>query len=74
MKAQMIHLVSMTEAYRAKKALTGSVSQIRIIPTPTSINKRGCGYSLVFQGDLEEARRILKKSNIPIRDYESKNF
>ena len=66
MKAQMAHLVSMTEAYRAKEVLKKYCHSLSMIPTPGRLNPKGCGYSLVCKDGPgpRELQALLQQASI----------
>ena len=56
---------SITYAIRGRDILRNHGFKARV-ERKTSEYKSGCGYAVVFEGDLETAERILKNANIKI--------
>ena len=56
---------SITYAIRAKDILKNNGYKARV-ERKTSEYKSGCGYAVVFEGDLKKAEEILKNADIKI--------
>lgn len=70
MGENFISLFSLTYAYKAKDLLIRNHISCRIVPTPKSMKKSGCGYSLAVSGDLRKALLILEQAGIRIANVQ----
>ena len=66
MKKYTIAFSSVTIAMKAQSAFRAEGYKTEIIRTPRNLAS-GCGYSLIFQGDIETATDILEKRGIKFR-------
>lgn len=66
MSENLISLVSLTYAYKAKDLLIRNRVPCRIIPTPKPLIKSGCSYSLAVSGDLQNALLLLEQAGIRV--------
>lgn len=66
MKKYTIAFSSVTIAMKAQSAFRANGYRTEIIRTPRNLAS-GCGYSLVFQGEIEIATEILEKKGIKFK-------
>lgn len=66
MRSELINVVSLTQAYRAKELLDAHGIATNVTPSAQDFSKSGCGYSLLITGDLNAARVLLKKAGITV--------
>ena len=71
----LIVLKSVTYAYKAQRILEQLWIKSAVIRMPGKFNSKGCGYSVVINGDPDKAIEALEKEGIPIleviRNYRS---
>ena len=66
MSKHYLSFVSLTYVYKAREILKRHGIASRVIPTPKSVGRAGCSYSLVPSGDSLEAAQILKNAGIRV--------
>lgn len=66
MKKYTIAFGSVTIAMKAQSVFRAEGYRTEIIRTPRNLAS-GCGYSLVFEGDIETATGILEKRGIKFK-------
>ena len=67
MKRYLIGTGTVTYAIKGRDLLRKKGYKVNI-ERKTGENSRGCGYALVFEGDILEARRLLGESGVKILD------
>lgn len=65
MKTQFI-TGSITYAIRGRDLLRKNGFKARIEKTPNHLDRVGCGYSIILEGDASQAEEILRSARIKI--------
>lgn len=66
MKKYTIAFSSVTVAMKAQSVFRASGYRTEIIRTPKNLAS-GCGYSLIFYGDIEAATELLERKGIKFK-------
>lgn len=66
MRSELVHVVSLTQAYRAKELLGAHGIAVNVLPSAKDFSKSGCGYSILITGDLKMAHALLYKAGITV--------
>lgn len=73
MKRYTIAFSSVTLAMKAQSVFRSERIRAEVIRTPKNLAS-GCGYSLVFDGDIEAALNILENKGIKYKAISEKNL
>lgn len=73
MKRYTIAFNSVTAAMKAQSVFRSERIRAEVIRTPKNLAS-GCGYSLVFDGDIEAALNILENKGIKYKAISEKNL
>ncbi len=68
MRSKLVHVTSMTQAYRAKELLATYRIAATVVSAGQNLSQSGCGYALLIYGDVEAAIAVLKRASIPLVD------
>lgn len=73
MKRYTIAFSSVTVAMKAQSVFRSEGIRAEVIRTPKNLAS-GCGYSLVFDGDIDAALNILENKGIKYKAISEKNL
>lgn len=71
----LVTIGSATVATRVARTITKKLGiPVKVVSTPTALNRGGCSYSVKFNGIYASGvRRVVKEYNLPIRKWYEEN-